>query len=79
MDANLLLMEEFGFIDGKDPRFVATVEAIEKQLVRGPHVFRYIVEDDFGHPEHAFVVCSFWCSKTAATRGRMASMVSASL
>ena len=70
LDANLLLMEEFGFIDGQDPRFVATVEAIEKQLVRGPHVFRYIVEDDFGHPEHAFVVCSFWYIRALTALGR---------
>ncbi len=70
LDANLLLLEEIGFIDGDDPRFAATVEAIEQQLVRGPHVFRYIVEDDFGHPEHAFVVCSFWYISALTALGR---------
>ncbi len=70
LDANLLLLEEIGFLDGSDPRFAATVEAIERQLVRGTHVFRYIVEDDFGHPEHAFVVCSFWYISALTALGR---------
>lgn len=72
LDANLLLLEEIGFLDGRDPRFASTVEAIERQLVRGTHVFRYIVEDDFGHPEHAFVVCSFWYVSALTALGRYA-------
>ena len=29
-------------------------------LKRGDFIFRYVDRDDFGEPEHAFVVCTFW-------------------
>src|SRR5690606_33343658 len=35
LDASLLLLEEIGFIEADDPRFVATVEAIGRELRRG--------------------------------------------
>lgn len=60
LDASLLLMNEFGFLEADDPRFAATVEAIERELKRGDFIFRYVERDDFGHPEHAFLVCTFW-------------------
>ncbi len=34
-----------------DPRFVSTVAAIERELLRGKHVMRYASPDDFGMPE----------------------------
>ena len=34
--------------------------AVERELRRGDFVFRYAEADDFGVPENAFVVCSFW-------------------
>ena len=43
-----------------DPRFAATVRAIERELKRGDFVFRYVERDDFGEPENAFLVCTFW-------------------
>ena len=60
LDASVLLMGELGFIDGKDPRFVSTVEQLEKVLGRGPFMMRYEAADDFGLPETAFNVCAFW-------------------
>lgn len=62
MDASLLMAHELGFIKASDPKFIGTVEAIEKQLKPegSRYLFRYIVEDDFGHPENAFTICSFW-------------------
>ncbi len=60
MDASLLLMHELGFMAADDPRFVGTVEAIERHLRRGDHLFRYAAEDDFGLPENAFNICTFW-------------------
>src|SRR6478672_5854665 len=41
-------------------RFTRTVEAIERELLRGNHVMRYASEDDFGMPESAFLICRFW-------------------
>lgn len=60
LDASLLLMNEFGFLAADDPRFAATVKAIETGLKRGDFIFRYVERDDFGHPENAFLVCTFW-------------------
>lgn len=40
LDASVLLMAEVGLIDPKDPRFVSTVEAMEKSLCDGPYMRR---------------------------------------
>ncbi|WP_420391836.1 glycoside hydrolase family 15 protein [Acuticoccus sp.] len=60
LDASLLLMAEVGFLDPLDPRFVATVGRIGEKLRRGNHLYRYHAPDDFGRPETAFNVCTFW-------------------
>ncbi len=60
LDASVLLMAEIGFLDPLDPRFVGTVDAVERDLRQGSHVFRYAEPDDFGAPETSFTVCAFW-------------------
>jgi GH15 family glucan-1,4-alpha-glucosidase len=60
LDASVLLLPELGLIDAVDSRFVRTVDAIERELVRGKHVMRYVSKDDFGLPESAFLICRFW-------------------
>ena len=60
VDASLLLLAEVGFLDAADPRFSTTVAAIEHDLRRDGFIFRYVDADDFGAPENAFLVCSFW-------------------
>ncbi|SNB64607.1 Glucoamylase (glucan-1,4-alpha-glucosidase), GH15 family [Arboricoccus pini] len=70
LDAALLLMPATGFIQAKDPRFLSTLAAIEQRLVNGPYVFRYREADDFGEPEHAFIVCSFWYIEALHRVGR---------
>jgi len=70
MDASLLLLAEVGFLDAADPRFSATVAAVERELKRGDFIFRYVEKDDFGEPENAFLVCSFWYVNALATLGR---------
>lgn len=60
VDASLLLLAEIGFLEAADPRFAATVGMIEKDLRKGNFIFRYREKDDFGEPENAFLVCSFW-------------------
>ncbi|OHC70264.1 MAG: glucoamylase [Rhodocyclales bacterium RIFCSPLOWO2_02_FULL_63_24] len=60
MDASLLLLAEVGFLDASDRRFAATVVAVEKDLRHGDFIFRYVEKDDFGEPENAFLVCTFW-------------------
>jgi len=70
VDASLLLLQELGFIDAEDPRFVGTVDAIGAKLKRGEHLFRYAIEDDFGRPENAFTICTFWYIDALASIGR---------
>jgi len=70
LDASVLLMGEVGFIDPKDPRFVSTVEQLEKVLGDGPHMRRYEAPDDFGRPETAFNICAFWRLDALARIGR---------
>jgi len=72
LDAVLLLLNELGFIASDDPRYIGTVEAVERHLKHGDHVFRYTVADDFGFPENAFNVCTFWYIDALAAIGRVA-------
>ncbi|MGB0837369.1 MAG: glycoside hydrolase family 15 protein [Flavobacteriaceae bacterium] len=60
LDASVLLMEPYGFIKGKDSRYISTVEGIERELVHNGLLFRYKNEDDFGLPSSSFTVCTFW-------------------
>ena len=69
LDASLLLMPRLGFLDADDPRFAGTVTAIEKQLKHGDFVYRYVERDDFGYPENAFLVCTFWYIEALAAMG----------
>ena len=60
MDAAVLLMESYGFIHARDPKFVSTVHAIEKELSYEGLLYRYKNEDDFGLPTSSFTICTFW-------------------
>jgi len=60
VDASLLLLAELGLVAWTDPRYVATVERIGATLRRGPFLARYVEPDDFGVPQAAFSVCTFW-------------------
>jgi GH15 family glucan-1,4-alpha-glucosidase len=69
LDASLLLMPRLGFLEAADPRFAGTVAAIESQLKHGDFVYRYVERDDFGFPENAFLVCTFWYIEALAAMG----------
>ncbi len=60
LDASLLLMPSFGIIRWKDKRMLSTINAIKRELSKGPFVMRYKDEDGFGIPKSAFITCSFW-------------------
>lgn len=72
LDASALLMAEVNMIDPRDPRFVATVDALERSLCDGPYMRRYEAPDDFGKPETAFNICTFWRIDALARIGRKA-------
>jgi len=72
LDASLLLLRELDFLRADDPRFAATVGAIERELKHGDFIFRYAEADDFGVPANAFIVCTFWYVHALAALGRTA-------
>jgi hypothetical protein len=70
LDASLLRLHDIGFLAADDPRFAGTVRAIEGELRQGDFIFRYVEPDDFGKPENAFLVCTFWYINALAALGR---------
>jgi GH15 family glucan-1,4-alpha-glucosidase len=70
-DASLLLMASLGFIEAMDPRFLGTLDLIERRLRRGKHLYRYATPDDLGLPETTFNVCTFWYIDALAAVGRV--------
>jgi len=75
-DASLLLIAELGFVAADDPRFAATVAAVELELVTADGlVLRYdtqSVDDGLPPGEGAFLPCSFWLANAYAMLGREA-------
>lgn len=71
LDASLLLLQEIGFIAADDPRFLGTVEAIGRELKRGSYLMRYVKADDFGLPQTAFNISTFWYIDALAAIGRI--------
>jgi GH15 family glucan-1,4-alpha-glucosidase len=72
LDASLLRLNDVGFIAADDSRFLGTIAAIEHRLRRGSFIYRYTDEDDFGVPQNAFLVCTFWYINALAATGRKA-------
>ena len=75
LDASLLMLPLVGFIDARDPLMLATVDAIEKELVVDGFVRRYRperVDDGVGGGEGVFLMCSFWLVDVLALQGRVA-------
>src|SRR5690606_11056971 len=60
LDASVLLMEPYRFIEAKDPKYIGTVLAIERELGHEGLLYRYRNADDFGLPSSSFTVCTFW-------------------
>jgi GH15 family glucan-1,4-alpha-glucosidase len=60
VDASNLLMLHYNFLPPDDPRIVSTVHESYRRLVKNGFMFRYDMDDDFGAPENAFIVCTFW-------------------
>jgi GH15 family glucan-1,4-alpha-glucosidase len=72
LDASLIQLLDLRFLAPDDPRFRDTLAAVEAGLRRGSHMLRYATEDDFGLPETAFNVCTFWLIEALHLTGREA-------
>jgi GH15 family glucan-1,4-alpha-glucosidase len=73
LDASLLLLPLMGFLPASDPRMIATVEAIGRDLTWHGMVLRYRTEetrDGLPPGEGMFVACGFWYAAVLALQGR---------
>ena len=75
VDGSMLLMPLVRFIAGDDPRWLATLAQIERQLVTDVLVRRRAAEDvaldGLEGDEGAFLACSFWYVETLARAGQV--------
>jgi alpha,alpha-trehalase len=71
LDSSVLVMSKLGFIDGKDPRFLSTIQAITEKLKAGeyPMLYRYLDDDGVGGEEGAFLLTSFWLAEAQNIAG----------
>jgi GH15 family glucan-1,4-alpha-glucosidase len=77
LDASLLLLPAFDFIEWDDERMVRTVAAIGEQLVRNGMVIRYTTNDGVPGGEAPFVACTFWYAECLAHQGKLDEAVEA--
>jgi GH15 family glucan-1,4-alpha-glucosidase len=70
-DASLLTMPLLGYGDPKGERICSTIDTIERELRKGPFVYRYLGDDGVGGAEGAFLTCSFWLVEALAHAGRL--------
>ncbi len=70
LDASALQMVRLRFLPQGDPRLSSTIDAINKDLSHGGWLHRYSLDDGFGKPSVAFVICTFWLVEALAAAGR---------
>ncbi len=70
LDAAVLAVGLSGLIEASDPRFVSTVEAIERELRDGPTVYRYLEDDGLPGREGGFHMMMAWLIDSLILIGR---------
>ena len=74
LDSSLLLMPLQGFIAPRDPMWLSTLEAIDRELVSDSLVYRYnpsASPDGLAGNEGTFSLCTFWYVEALARAGRL--------
>lgn len=71
LDGSMLLMPLVRFVGASDPRWLSTLAAIERTLVRDGMVYRYRQDDGLPGDEGAFTACSFWYVECLARAGQV--------
>ena len=73
MDASLLTLPLYGYIEGAHPRMRSTCARIHEKLATGELIHRYETGTDDGLPpgEGAFGICSFWAVECVARGGNI--------
>jgi len=70
LDASLLQMAYLRFLPLGDSRIASSIKAIRKGLANGDWLFRYQLDDGFGRPQVAFIICTFWLIEALADSGQ---------
>ncbi len=70
LDASLLQMVSLRLFPASDPRVRATIDRIQRDLTNDGWLFRYRIDDGFGQPTVAFIMCTFWLVEALAASGR---------
>jgi len=75
LDASALLMPLVRMLSPKEPRWISTLRAIERELVTDSLVYRYKLDegahDGFADDESTFSMCSFWYIECLAKAGEL--------
>jgi GH15 family glucan-1,4-alpha-glucosidase len=72
LDAAVLLLPAFDYLDWADERMISTVDAVRQELDAGAGLlYRYSEDDGLDGQEGAFVACSFWLAECLARQGRL--------
>jgi GH15 family glucan-1,4-alpha-glucosidase len=69
-DAALLQAVTLRLLPPDDPRMIGTVDAVRRELEVDGWLRRYSKPDDFGVPEVAFTLCTYWFVEALAVTGR---------
>jgi GH15 family glucan-1,4-alpha-glucosidase len=72
LNAALLQMASLRMLPIDDRRLTGTVDAIQNRLSQDGWLFRYRLDDGFGPPTVAFIICTFWLAEALAVLGRKA-------
>jgi len=72
LDASLLLLPMYGYVEATAPRMQSTFARIHDELGQNGLLYRYPhdTDDGFSSPEAAFGICSFWDEELLARLGR---------
>ena len=71
LDASVLLGALMDYGGAHDPQMIATIDALRRELGRGPMLYRYSGEDGLRGGEGTFICCSFFLVDALARAGRV--------
>ncbi len=69
VDASLLTLPLYGFIKADDPRFLSTLERIERELLAAPGLLLRYRSDFLGEVLHPFTLLSTWLARVYLRTG----------
>jgi GH15 family glucan-1,4-alpha-glucosidase len=74
LDSSLLMMPLMGFVSPRDPMWLSTLSAMDRELVSDSLVYRYnpsASPDGLAGEEGTFSLCTFWYVEALARAGRL--------